>query len=62
MVITRLFRRNDVGRGGIQGVVPDPRHFLTRQEEANEFNLCPPEEIYIKSIPLIMLSDIQRAV
>lgn len=31
-------------------------------DDLNEFNLCPPEEIYIKSLPLITLSDVQKVV
>ncbi|MEM2573064.1 MAG: cell division protein SepF [Candidatus Jordarchaeales archaeon] len=62
MVIARLFKRNGGGHGSAQGIVPDPRRYFSYPEESEEFNISAPEEIYIKSIPLIMLSDIQKVV
>ncbi len=61
MVIAKLFKRSGGERGGAQGMLPDPRRYFNFQEENEDFNICTPEEIYIKSMPLIMLSDVQRA-
>ncbi len=61
MMIAKLFKRSSKERSGVQAVVPDPRSYFGYQEEADELDIAPPEEIYIKSMPLIMLSDVQRA-
>ena len=61
MVIAKLFKRNSGEHGGEQGILPDPRRYFNFQEENEDFNVCTPEEIYIKSMPLIMLSDVQKA-
>lgn len=61
MVISKLFKKRSKERNDAQAAIPDPRSYFGYQGEAEDFDITPPEEIYIKSIPLIMLSDVQRA-
>ncbi|MHA1606292.1 MAG: cell division protein SepF [Candidatus Freyarchaeota archaeon] len=59
MGIIELFKRKGRGHGSLQEA--GPHGGVCSGIEPETFNLCMPEEVYIKSIPLIMLSDVQRA-